>query len=170
MPYSVSSIASNYRPLMPALIDLYPYRKTAQGVVFLLMRRAAGTPYAGAWRMVGGKVEQGEAAWQAALRELREETGLVPVEAWALPSVNAFYEWQQDRLHLIPAFAAEVDADPVLDREHDAYRWLLPSEAARLLKWPEQRRLLLLTARMLEDGVPASLLLPVETYSDEAPG
>jgi dATP pyrophosphohydrolase len=144
------------------VVDVYPYRRTAAGAEFLLLRRAAGRAYAGQWRMVGGKVEAGEAAWQAALREVEEETGRRPAEAWTVPSVNAFYEWQSDRLNLAPAFAAEIDGEPVLDREHDAFAWVPLDEAAARLAWPEQRRLLRLVARLLSRGpVPPELVLPL---------
>ena len=132
-------------------------------MAFLVLRRAAGSVYAGQWRCVGGKIGAGEAAWEAALRELREETGRRPVRAWTVPSVNAFYEWQTDRLNLIPAFAAELDADPVLDREHDAFDWLPAPEAAARLGWPEQRRLLTLVADLLARGpLPPDLTLPLD--------
>jgi 8-oxo-dGTP pyrophosphatase MutT (NUDIX family) len=107
--------------------------------------------------MVGGKIEPGETAWAAARRELREETGRAPVRFWTLPSANHFYEWRHDRVNVAPAFAAELDADPVLDAEHDAFAWLAPAAAAARLAWPEQRRLLHLAARLLADGVPPSL-------------
>lgn len=149
---------------MPAavvrVVDVYPYRAEEAGPRFLVLRRAAGTRYAGQWRMVGGKIEPGEAAWQAALRELREETGRRPRACWSLPSVNAFYEWQHDRVNLIPAFAAALDADPVLDDEHDAFAWLPAEAAAARLRWPEQQRLLRLADRMLREGVPPELMLP----------
>lgn len=149
------------RPIV-RVIDVYPYRLGDGGAEFLLLRRAAGVAYAGAWRMVGGKIEPGETAWQAALRELAEETGRVPLRAWTVPSVNAFYEWQTDRLNLIPAFAAELDADPVLDREHDAFAWLPPAEAAARPVWPEQQRLLRLVADLLaRDALPPELILPL---------
>lgn len=144
------------------VVDVYPYRRTSGVVEFLLLHRAEGGVYAGQWRMVGGKIEGGEAAWQAALRELHEETGQRPVEAWTVPSVNAFYEWQADRLNLIPAFAAELAAAPVLDREHDAVAWLPAEDAVARLAWPEQRRLLRLIARLLSDGpIPPELVLPL---------
>ena len=148
------------RPVV-RVVDVYPYRRRADGVEFLVLRRAAGRVYAGTWRVVGGKIEAGEAAWQAALRELAEETGRRPVHAWTVPSVNAFYEWQTDRLNLIPAFAAELAADPVLDAEHDAFAWLPPAEAAARLAWPEQQRLLRLVADLLaRDALPPELTLP----------
>ena len=42
---------------------------------FLLIQRRK-PPYAGKWALVGGKVEFGETLAQAAVREVREETGL----------------------------------------------------------------------------------------------
>ena len=143
------------------VIDVYPYRLAeANEPEFLLLRRAA-VVYEGAWRMIGGKIHAGEAAWQAALRELREETGRAPVSLWALPSVNTFYEWQHDRVNLTPAFAAELDADPVLNHEHDAYAWLAVEEAAARLRWPEQQRLLRLAHRIVRQGVPPELRVPL---------
>lgn len=109
--------------------------------------------------MVGGKIEPGETAWQAAVRELREETGRTPRHLWALPSANIFYEWEQDRVNIAPAFAAELDADPVLDREHDAFAWLPVEEAAQRLAWPEQQRLIRLAERLLQEGVPQELII-----------
>ena len=43
-----------------------------------LMVRRAGGVFAESWNLVTGRIELGEAAWQAAVRELYEETGLVP--------------------------------------------------------------------------------------------
>lgn len=135
------------------VVDVYPYRLTDDGPAFLLLRRSPGTRYAGQWRMVGGKIEAGEAAHETARRELREETGLVARRFWTVPSVNTFYEAHADRVTLAPAFAAEVDRDPVLDdptgAEHDAFAWLAPEAAAARLVWPEQQRLLLLCADLL---------------------
>lgn len=141
------------------VVDVYPYRRGAAAPAFLLLRRAKGAAYARQWRMVGGKIKPSEKAWQAALRELREETGRTPETFWVLPSANVFYEWQHDRLNLAPAFAAALPSDPVLDDEHDAFAWLSADEAAARLCWPEQRRLLRLADRMLRQGVPPELFI-----------
>jgi dATP pyrophosphohydrolase len=144
------------------VVDVYPYRTVGAGrVQFLLLRRAPGVAYAGEWRMVGGKIQAGEAAWQAALREVREETGHTPQRLWVVPSINAFYEWQHDRVNLIPAFAAALDADPHLNHEHDDFAWLAPEAAASRLVWPEQQRLLLLVGRCLRTGVSPDLIIPI---------
>lgn len=141
------------------VVDVYPYRHHSVNPEFLLLRRADETPYEGQWRMVGGKIAADEAAWEAALRECQEETGQSPTNFWALPSVNAFYEWKEDRINLTPAFAAALSTDPTLDDEHDAFGWWPAREAADRLAWPEQRRLLRLADRTLRDGVPPSLVV-----------
>jgi dATP pyrophosphohydrolase len=142
------------------VVDVYPYRRAGPaGAEFLLLHRAAGTRYEGTWRMVGGKIEAGEAAWEAARRECREETGCAPDPLWTLPSVNAFYEWRADRVNLCPAFAAEIDGPPALDDEHDAFAWVPAAEAADRLAWPEQKRLLRLADRLLSEGVPPELVV-----------
>ncbi len=141
------------------VVDVYPYRDQSVNPEFLLLRRAPETTYAGQWRMVGGKIEADETAWEAGLREVEEETGHTPSPFWALPSVNTFYEWKEDRINLTPAFAAALPSDPTLDDEHDAFAWLPAREAAERLNWPEQKRLLRLADRVLRDGIPPSLIV-----------
>ena len=112
--------------------------------------------------MVAGKVHPGEQAWQTAVRELWEETGLPPASLFSLPSLNRFYEWQSDRVMLIPAFVAEVHEDPTLNGEHDAFEWIRASDAVDRLDWPEQRRLLTMANEMVVSGrIPESLRIPL---------
>lgn len=105
------------------------------------------------WHSVAGAVEEGESWAAAAARELLEETGLVgePVEVgapYAYP-IDEFPEYRE-RLPtgteeiVVHSFLVEAPADwePVLDWEHDAYRWCTRDEAARLLHWPEPKELL----------------------------
>jgi dihydroneopterin triphosphate diphosphatase len=126
------------------LIDLYPYKITNQQPRFLLFKRAEGHIYEGQWRMIGGKVETGETYWQAALRELDEETGISPSLFWTVPSVNQFYEHKTDTILTIPAFAAEISENEeiVLDSEHSKFDWFPVQKAVDVIIWPEQRRLL----------------------------
>ena len=144
------------------VVDVYPYRlhpDVPAGVELLLLRRAEGTSYEGTWRMVGGGIDSGEAAWETAHRELHEETGCTPERFWALPSVNTFYEWKSDRISLTPAFAAEISEPITLNAEHDTYAWVSPSEACERLHWPEQQRLAVLTAQMAPREIPPSLII-----------
>ncbi len=157
---------------MPVLslhaVDVYPYRRAPDGAtVWLVARRASGRAYAGTWRMIGGKVEPGEAAWETALRELAEETGWEAGrglrELWAVPSVNAHYDWAADRVVLAPAFAAEVEGEPLLNDEHDASAWLPAEDAAARLAWPEQARLLRLAAGLVEADRPDAWAVPLRS-------
>jgi dATP pyrophosphohydrolase len=145
------------------VVDVYPYREQSVNPEFLLLRRAPDTAYAGQWRMVGGKIEDEEAAWETARREVREETGHTPTQFWTIPSVNAFYEWQADRINLIPTFATALPGDPVLDDEHDAFAWLPAQEAAQRLAWPEQQWLLRMADQLLRDGIPPRLHVVTES-------
>ena len=133
------------------LIDLYPYKMNGKKIFYLLFKRASGHIYDGQWRMIGGKVQSGESYWEAALRELKEETALKPQFMWTIPSVNSFYEHQTDSILSIPAFAAEIDeANPIiLDSEHSDFGWFSLEEALDKIFWPEQRRLLSLTHDLL---------------------
>ena len=137
------------------LIDLYPYKIVKDRPEFLLLKRAKGKIYQGQWRMIGGKVEPGETSWQAALRELKEETGLVPVQFWTIPSVNTFYEYKSDTVHHIPAFAAEIKFNeiPDLDDEHTEFEWLSLEGAVSRITWPEQQRLMKLTNSIITENV-----------------
>jgi dATP pyrophosphohydrolase len=123
------------------VIDCHVARETAEGWRYLVLQRSPGRLDAGRWRIVTGKIEDGETAWQTALRELREETSLTPVRLLAVPYVNQFYEWQQDRINAIPIFLAVVasDATPTLNAEHTDHAWLPLDEAADRLAWPAMR-------------------------------
>ena len=148
-------------------VDVYPYRQRGSAREWLVVRRAPGVAYAGTWRMVGGKIDGDEAAWQTALRELAEETGWRSGHGlrslWALPSVNAHYDWAHDRVVLAPAFAAEVTGDPTLDDEHDAWDWLPAEAAAARLAWPEQSRLLCLGEQLAGVDRPDAWEVPLES-------
>jgi len=154
---------------MPSLsthaVDVYAYRETAGETEWLVARRAAGHAYAGTWRMIGGKLDDGEAAWAAALRELAEETGFAPgrglLDLWAIPSVNAHYQPGPDRVVLAPAFAARVTGEAVLNGEHDALAWLPSEAAAERLAWPEQSRLLRLAAHLAGVERPPEWAVPL---------
>lgn len=60
----------------------------------LLIRHHPGRPNAGKWNGPGGKIEPGELPRRAALRELREETGLVLAPADArFAGVVTWHDW-----------------------------------------------------------------------------
>jgi len=126
------------------LIDVYPYKMTEDTPLFLLLKRAGGKIYQGQWRMIGGKVKENETYWQAAGRELKEETNFNPQKFWSVPTVNHFYEASSDQILIIPAFGAEVVSDkiPVLDDEHIDFKWIAAKDVKSHIIWPEQIRII----------------------------
>ena len=109
----------------------------------LLVRRAAGA-FAGAWTFVMGGVEDGERATDAARRELLEETGLRATVLFTAGELDAFYDPVRDRIVHVPFFVAHADAaDVVLEAGvHDDHRWVPFDQAAELLEFASQRRVL----------------------------
>jgi dATP pyrophosphohydrolase len=141
------------------LIDVYPYRINGKNVEFLILKRSSKKIYANQWRMVGGKVVEGETYWQAAIRELKEEISEKPSSFWTVPSVNSFYEHKSDTIHQIPAFAAKIewtDERIELDDEHTGYLWVKADQINEYIHWPEQKRLI----RLINDILINQQILP----------
>ena len=127
--------------IISTMIEALIFRETEKGIEFLLLKRAKDQIYPGLWQMVTGKIEGGEKAYQTALREIKEETSLVPSQLWVAPTVNSFYEPKEDYICLLPVFAARVKAEVnvILSREHTEYKWVGKDDAKKLLAWPGQR-------------------------------
>ena len=78
-------------PVKSFSIAAYVCRVVSERGRYLVVRR--GTPYLkGSWQMVSGRVEAGETGWEAALREIEEETGLVPDRFYSAELIEQFYE------------------------------------------------------------------------------
>ena len=130
------------------LIEAHIFRESEKGIEFLLLKRSKGQPYSLLWQMVTGKIKRDEKAYQTALREIREETGLIPVQLWVAPTVNSFYEPKDEYICLLPVFAARVDSDQVqLSDEHTEYKWVDKITAQKLLAWEGQRN----AVKIIED-------------------
>lgn len=137
------------------VIDLHIVRWVEGEPLFLVLKRSPGQMYEGIWQGVTGKIEDGERAWEAAVRELREETALSPLKLWTVDRVNFFYEAHTDQMNSIPVFGAEVDEEvPTLSGEHESYRWAAVEEAAGLILWEQQRQGLLAFHDMLTRSRP----------------
>ncbi len=124
------------------LIEAHIFRETEDGIEFLLLKRAEGEIYPSVWQMVSGKIKEGEKAYETAVRELKEETGLVPEQIWVAPRVNSFYSHESDSICLVPVFAIKVSANVRvhISKEHSEYKWCKSSDAKKQLAWDGQRK------------------------------
>lgn len=92
----------------------------------LLLKRAAGAAQ-GSWYLPGGVLDPGETPEQCALRELHEESGLVPTGPPRLISVIPMFVYGVDTF-LIEFACACDEGDVLLSHEHSAHRWIDPRE------------------------------------------
>ncbi len=121
-------------------MDAYVYRWVGNEVLYLLLKRAKTKIYEHLWQGIAGKIEAGETAPEAAIRELKEETGLHPVKMFVADHVSRFYEVYGDRINLVPVFGIKVDSEQVtLSSEHSAHSWVTLDEAIDTLIWKGQK-------------------------------
>lgn len=119
-------------------------RPAASGWEHLQLLRAPEDYMGNMWALCRGRCEGTETSVQAALRELREETGLRPQELYRLSTLEQFYTEANDAVWHVPFFVAVVapDAEVVLNEEHTAYRWVADAEIDEQLTWPSERSLI----------------------------
>jgi 8-oxo-dGTP pyrophosphatase MutT (NUDIX family) len=136
-----------------ATIDVYVIRPLRSGWQVLVLQRAADTRCPGSWETVHGRIESGEKPEDAAVREVREETGLIAARLYNI-AVQPFYLHQLGIVTAAVVFAAFVDepADVALGTEHQRCEWLTPSEAMRRFAWPRSRAILPDIVALLEAG------------------
>ena len=95
-----------------------------RGGLLLAARRTSPPEAAGGWELPGGKVEAGETATAALLREIHEELGCrVVVDRWlggAEPIGTTYL------LHV--AVCSVAVGSPRPGQDHDELRWLAPNE------------------------------------------
>jgi len=109
------------------------------------------------WHIIAGALEPGESHAEAAKRELREETGLVAdpeplglTQRYALAEAMRPLYSNDAREVVVENFVVEAPAgwEPILNEEHDGYRWASLAVAADQMYWVETRETIAMLARM----------------------
>jgi dATP pyrophosphohydrolase len=106
--------------------------------VLLLKRK---TPPVGAWCPVSGRIEAGETAWQTALREIGEETGLKEGALYTTGVTDSFYDPAANTIELMPVFLFMVSQETAvtLDDSQSEYAWLSVDAALAQLTFAGHR-------------------------------
>ena len=122
------------------VIDAYVFNRKSKEIRFLLLKRAKTKIYEHLWQGVAGKIEAGETSWEAAIRELKEETGFEPVRIFVADHVSKFYEAHGDWVNMVPVFGIEVeDEEVILSDEHCEFKWVDFNTAHQTLIWSGQK-------------------------------
>ena len=136
-------------PVEAVLIVLH--RPGESGWEFLAALRAPGARSESYWSLISGGVEPGETPFEAARRELEEETGLTAPLSWDEIPMSLGFQGEEGWVVLY-VFSAETPADwePLLDEEHVDYRWYDAESALGVLFYEEPRAALREVAGRLE--------------------
>lgn len=113
-----------------------------RGDSVLVSRRPRGVHQGGLCEFPGGKVEPGESAAQAVVRELAEETGLTARDA--RPLIRFHWDYGDRRLHFDVFTVCSFDGDVRGDA-----RWA-PADALRAADFPPASRVIINALRLPE--------------------
>lgn len=117
-----------------------------RGDEVLLIRRGK-PPRMGEWSLPGGRIEPGERAIDAALRELREETGVEARMLGLIDVVDGIFP-EADRHYVLIDYVAEWTSGEPVAADDAAEAVFMPADAAMTaVAWSETGRVI---ARALE--------------------
>lgn len=89
----------------------------------LLAQRPVGKSMAGLWEFPGGKIEEGETAQEALIRELQEELGITTWETCLAPLTFASHSYDDFDL-LMPLFVCRKWDGYPMAKEGQALKWV----------------------------------------------
>ena len=116
-----------------------------RGDSVLLIRRGT-PPRLGEWSLPGGRIEPGERAVDAALRELRQETGVEAEITGLIDVVDGLFPEAGRHYVLIDYAARWVSGEPVAGDDALEARFVALDEIESLIEWSETRRIIRLAA------------------------
>ena len=123
------------------VIDCHVVYWEAEIPQFLTIKRSPQERYPLIWQCITGGIKSNERTYQAAIRELKEETGLYPEKMWTVDCVNSYYDPKYDSVFLIPVFGIEVKSKDVkLSSEHIDFYWGSLENVKSKLLWNQQKQ------------------------------
>ncbi len=112
-----------------------------RGDEVLLVRRGR-PPLQGEWSLPGGRIEPGERAVDAALRELREETGVEAQITGLLDVVDGIFPEAGRHFLLVDYAARWLSGEPVAADDAAEARFVSLDEVDILVGWEQTRRVI----------------------------
>jgi 8-oxo-dGTP pyrophosphatase MutT (NUDIX family) len=139
--------------VVAGVVDVFVVRPVDTGWRLLVLQRAEDTRCPGAWETVHGRIEPGERPEHAAVREVKEESGLAIARLYNI-TVQPFYLHGFQTVQLAVVFAAFVGepGEVALGPEHRGYEWLSVKDAMARFAWPRERASVLEIVALLGSG------------------
>ncbi len=129
------------------------FRRFLGGRQYLLLHYHFKGDY---WDFPRGNIKQGETTRQAAMRETREETGLLADDLIFVEGFEESASWHyrlrgETVFKRVTYFLAESKTEDVkISKEHVGYKWLGFADALRVLRYKNSKKLLLKAKEFLE--------------------
>lgn len=100
--------------------------RTVDNRVETLLLKRASSIFNHAWCYIGGGIEEGESAVEAALREIKEETGLIPEQLYTSNKLEQIYNPKENYIYTAPVFVGFVheNSEVKINSEHSEFLWL----------------------------------------------
>ncbi|MEA1941298.1 MAG: NUDIX domain-containing protein [Pseudomonadota bacterium] len=135
-----------------------------RGEEVLLIKRGK-PPYEGEWSLPGGKIEYGETAAEAALRELAEETGTTARITGLIDVIDSIGDREPGRPgdwhYVLVDFAAVwTGGEPSADDDVTEAAFFPLREAIALTKWDKTRDVIGRAHRLVASGSAGALSEP----------
>ncbi|PIN91467.1 hypothetical protein COU57_00475 [Candidatus Pacearchaeota archaeon CG10_big_fil_rev_8_21_14_0_10_32_14] len=140
------------KPKFRKAVFIVTYAKKNDSILYLVMKRRLN--WIG-WEFPKGGVDEGEKERNTAVRELKEETDLVPLKNRVIRfkidglykykkklKVGRKYDGQSYKLYAIEVEYPKEGKIKIDGHEHSTWKWLNIDNAVKRVTWPNQKKCL----------------------------
>ncbi|MFA5500085.1 MAG: NUDIX hydrolase [Candidatus Omnitrophota bacterium] len=134
------------------------YRKSGNGLEIVILTRGGGKVFC----LPKGKIEKPETHEQAALREIREETGLAGAIGKEIGKIKYSFDLPEEEIVInktVTFFLVKYVSGDTKDHDTDAedVRWLPIKEALKIMTYPSERQIVEKSGTLLRSAQEPSL-------------